>query len=93
MHKNFICYCNKLFLKGCPLYYASDATVVLPHNKSVMADIYSCVATGAEGENKTMDLVELDKFSRDQHAVVDGECVDSRSTGMGTVYNSTSYTE
>ena len=40
-----------------------------------MADIYSCVATGPEGENKSMDLVELDKFSRDQHAVVDGECL------------------
>lgn len=38
-----------------------------------MSDVYSCVATGTAVENKAMDLVELDKFNRDQHAVVDGK--------------------
>ena len=34
-----------------------------------MSEVYSCV--GMDGSAK--ELVELDKFSRESHAVVDGE--------------------
>ena len=38
-----------------------------------MSDVYTCVATGVGRGGTAKDLVELDKFSREKHAVVDGK--------------------